>query len=109
VNLQSLTPEKLAELRDSVDTERCRRSLAHFARRAWPIVEPAMPLADGWHLDAICEHLEAVSRDQIDRLLINIPPGHAKSLLVSVLWPAWTSRARASSAPCASTWWSSAA
>lgn len=40
-------------------------------------------------MDAICEHLEAVTRGEIQRLLINIPPGHAKSLLVAVLWPAW--------------------
>lgn len=33
--------------------------------------------------------MEAVSRGQIKRLLINVPPGMMKSLLVSVLWPAW--------------------
>ena len=33
--------------------------------------------------------LEAVDDNDINRLLINIPPGHMKSLLVSVLWPAW--------------------
>jgi predicted phage terminase large subunit-like protein len=48
-----------------------------------------MPLVDNWHVGAICEHLEAVSSSQIQRLLINVPPGHAKSLLVSVFWPAW--------------------
>lgn len=58
-------------------------------RAAWPIVEPAAPLLAGWHVDAIADHLEAVARGQIKRLLINIPPGHAKSLIVSVLWPAW--------------------
>lgn len=36
-----------------------------------------------------CEHLEAVSAGRITRLLINVPPGSSKSLLVSVLWPAW--------------------
>ena len=34
-------------------------------------------------------HLEAVSRGEIRNLLINIPPRHMKSLLVSVFWPAW--------------------
>lgn len=48
-----------------------------------------MPLIDNWHVGAICEHLEAVTREEIQRLLINVPPGHAKSLLVSVFWPAW--------------------
>lgn len=39
--------------------------------------------------DAICEHLEAVSRGQIKKLIINVPPGMAKSTLVAVLWPCW--------------------
>jgi hypothetical protein len=37
----------------------------------------------------IADHLQAVAEGQIRRLLINVPPGHAKSLIVSVLWPAW--------------------
>jgi hypothetical protein len=44
---------------------------------------------DGWHIDAIAEHLEAVTRGQIRQLLINVPPRHGKSNIVSVLWPAW--------------------
>lgn len=48
-----------------------------------------MPYLDNWHVGAIADHLEAVSRGDIKNLLINIPPGHAKSILVSALWPAW--------------------
>jgi predicted phage terminase large subunit-like protein len=40
-------------------------------------------------MDAICEHLEAISIGQIARLLINVPPRCAKSILVSIMWPAW--------------------
>lgn len=43
----------------------------------------------GIHIDAICEHLQAVTENQISNLIINVPPGHAKSLLVCVFWPAW--------------------
>lgn len=64
-------------------------SLREFVRAAWPQVEPSMAFVPNWHIDAICDHLEAVTRGQIRNLLINVPPGHAKSLLVSVLWPAW--------------------
>ena len=46
-------------------------------------------LVDNWHIGAICEHLEAVTRGEIQNLLINIPPRHMKSLLVSVFWPCW--------------------
>lgn len=65
------------------------RSLADFARMAWPVLEPATDLKWGWALDAICEHLEAVSNGQSKRLLMNVPPGSMKSLLTGVIWPAW--------------------
>jgi len=64
-------------------------SLKHFVQYAWPVVEPATEYIPGWHIDAICEHLEAVSKNQIKHLIINIPPRHMKSLIVSVFWPCW--------------------
>lgn len=72
-----------------VEAERVRRSLRRFAQAAFPVVEPGTPFSDNWHIHAICEHLEAVSRREIRRLIINIPPRHMKSLLVAVMWPAW--------------------
>jgi hypothetical protein len=64
-------------------------SLPAFVQAAWLVVEPATPFVPNWHINAICEHLEAASRGEIRRLVINIPPRHGKSLLVSVFWPAW--------------------
>lgn len=66
-----------------------KRSLADFVKAAWKIVEPSTPLAWGWHLDAICNHLQAVSRGEILNLLITIPPGCTKSITANVMWPAW--------------------
>lgn len=68
--------------------ERCR-TLSGFVREAWHVLEPANPYIHGWHVDAICEHLEAITSGQINRLLINVPPGTMKSLLSGVFWPAW--------------------
>jgi predicted phage terminase large subunit-like protein len=73
----------------AVERELCKRSLAHFARRAWHVLEPAAELKWGWALDAICLHLEAVTDGRITRLLLNVPPGSMKSLLTGVIWPAW--------------------
>lgn len=64
-------------------------SLSGFVREAWHVLEPTARYVHGWHMDAICAHLEAVTDGRINRLLINVPPGSSKSLLVSVLWPAW--------------------
>lgn len=65
-----------------------RRGLRELVRRAWPMVDSA-PLRWGWHLDAVCEHLEAVQRRALQDLVINVPPGCSKSLITSVLFPAW--------------------
>jgi predicted phage terminase large subunit-like protein len=75
--------------RDAIEAHLVRASLADFIKAAWPIVEPGEPLVWGWHLDAICEHLEAVTRGDIKKLLMNVPPRHMKSLATSVFWPAW--------------------
>ena len=55
----------------------------------WKAVEPKQKFVDGWPLRAMCEHLEAVTDGDIKRLIINVPPGSMKSLLVNVFWPAW--------------------
>lgn len=73
----------------AVEREYCERRLVHFVRQAWHVLEPATPYTHGWHIDLICDHLEAITRGDIRNLVINIPPRHMKSLLVSVMWPAW--------------------
>jgi len=47
------------------------------------------PLIWNWHLDYICEALEAQTRRELRKLMVLIPPGHLKSELVSQTWPAW--------------------
>lgn len=73
----------------AIEKELCSRSLAQFAKSAWKVIEPSAELKWGWCLDAICEHLEAVSNGEINRLLMNVPPASMKSLLTSVFYPAW--------------------
>lgn len=60
-----------------------------FVRYFWPVLEPQTVLVEGWTLEAICLHLEAVTFGEINRLLMNVPPGFMKSLLTDVFWPAW--------------------
>ena len=68
---------------------RAKASLVSFVKDAWHVLEPGRRYVHGWLVEAICEHLEAVTAGLINRLMINVPPGSAKSLLVSVFWPAW--------------------
>ena len=85
-----LNPKALLEM---IQREQLKRraeaSLYEFVKQAWPVVEPGIPFIPSWHIETICEHLEAVSHGDITRLLINIPPRHSKSTIVSVMWPAW--------------------
>lgn len=58
-------------------------------RSAWHVVEPGKDYVHDRHIDAICDHLEAVSQGDIRDLIINIPPRHSKSIIVAVMWPCW--------------------
>ena len=74
---------------NEIDRELSSRSLKEFVKSGWTVVEPATPFVEGFHIDAIVEHLEGITRGEIRNLVINVPPRHMKSLLVSVFWPAW--------------------
>jgi predicted phage terminase large subunit-like protein len=73
----------------ALDRLLAERSLYEFVVQAWHVVEPGKAFVPGWHIAAICEHLEAVSRGQIRNLLIMVPPGCTKTTTVCVMWPAW--------------------
>lgn len=64
-------------------------SLMDYAKLMWSVLEPGREMKEGWAVRAICEHLEAVTYGYIKKLLINVPPGMMKSLLVQVIWPSW--------------------
>ena len=88
------------ELRAERARQSAKGGLIHFIRYFWDVLEPGRPFVDGWPLWAMCRHLEAVSRGELvpegqaPRLLMNVPPGSAKSLLCNVFFPAWHWSAR---------------
>ena len=69
--------------------EKQRRSFWEFVKGAWHVHHKYVPLVESRPMRIICERLEAVTAGQIQNILFNIQPGLAKSLLVSVYWPAW--------------------
>lgn len=87
VLIERLRAKQVYALRKS--REACEASLSEFIKQAWHIIEPSQTYIHNWHIDFIAAHLEAISSGEINRLLINVPPGAMKSLLVNVLWPAW--------------------
>lgn len=72
-----------------LDRELAERSMHEFIQQCWPVIEPGRTFHDNWHIQAICEHLEAVIKGDIRRLIINIPPRHMKSLTCDVAFPTW--------------------
>lgn len=83
--------QRCAELLRAKSTERqtCENSLEYFLRKSWPSME-RVEYTPSFAIDAVCEHLEAVSNGEITRLLINIPPRMGKTNAISIAWPAWT-------------------
>lgn len=75
--------------RRRIAKRRCELRLIDFVEAFWPIIEPEQPFVRGWVQEEICRHLEAVTNGTITKLLINVPPGFTKSMLVNVFWPAW--------------------
>ncbi|OLD63758.1 MAG: hypothetical protein AUF65_01235 [Chloroflexi bacterium 13_1_20CM_50_12] len=80
---------ELSKIREDKSADIEIPPFAQFVEEAWPVIEPGRPFVPGWHLSAICEHLTAVSEGQIKRLLVNMPPRHGKSSLITVLWSVW--------------------
>lgn len=69
--------------------ELARRSLYEFFKQSWHVLEPETEFHDSWHIRVVCDHLTAVKNGEIQKLIINIPPGFAKSLMVSCAWNAF--------------------
>lgn len=92
-SIQEIDAE-LARRAHAREREECR-TLVGFCRHAWRVLEPMQPYIHGPHIEAICQHLEAITWGTLlelglpNRLLENVPPGSMKSLLNSVFWPAW--------------------
>lgn len=88
-----MEPSELKRLFAAVNREfirrECEKSLYAFVKQFWHVVEPGAKYIDNWHIEAICIHLEAITRRDIKRLVINVPFRTAKSTITSVLWPAW--------------------
>lgn len=89
--MSSSPQPKRLPTRNEIRAERARRSLAEFVKQGWAVLEPGTPLVWNWHLDLMCDALERQARgeDAYRKLVLCVPPGTMKSLIVSVFEPAW--------------------
>lgn len=85
---------ELAFSEDAVLAELCRKSYYRFVQEMWDVIVPETPVWN-WHVQELCDRLQIVC-ERIFRseakeydLIVNVPPGMSKSLLHSVMLPAW--------------------
>ncbi len=67
----------------------CRDHLGPFIRNAFKVVSPGDKYLHNYHIDMVGEHLEAVFKKEILRLIINMPPRYLKSISTTVSFPGW--------------------
>lgn len=77
-----------------VKAELCKRDFPYFCREFWQEADTSIPVWN-WHMDYIAEELQKVAQRVFDGekkesdFIINCPPGTSKSMIVSILFPAW--------------------
>lgn len=86
---------QLEQIRIEVAKRQCA-TMKGFVAYFWDVVEPGTDLRWNWHLDVLCEDLEALERGSITKEIVNVPPGTMKSLLMSVFFRAklWSKNPR---------------
>lgn len=93
-------PPKVERMKESLKNpllivrELNNRSLYHFIQWFWPVV-CNQEFVGNWHIEVLCKELELIARGVANReqklhdLIINVPPGTSKTLVCSILFPAW--------------------
>jgi predicted phage terminase large subunit-like protein len=91
--LSHLSDKELEHVYDDdvgLESELGLRSFKDFCEICWGKIEPGLPFVqNAWHNEAIAEHLTALHRGDIKRLLIAVPPGVGKSTWACVFLPSW--------------------
>ncbi len=85
---QDLCPDVISlSPQDQLLKEKLESSLYEFVKWSWEAIE-GVPFVPGWHIEAICRHLELAAQFKMKSLIINIPPRCSKSTILS-MWNAW--------------------
>lgn len=66
-----------------------RSDFMAFLHRCMLTLNPGPPFLPNWHIEAIAYQLERVRTGEVTRLIINLPPRSLKSIMVSVVFPAY--------------------
>jgi predicted phage terminase large subunit-like protein len=78
------------EIELALERRRLRLDFYEFVKAAWHVLEPDKEFVPNWHIEALCRECENIYNNKTeDRTVFNIPPGTLKSIVITVLFPAW--------------------
>lgn len=63
-----------------------RNDYYSYLQKAFHTLNPSTEFVGNWHLQAICEYLQAMQNGEIKKLIVNIPPRSLKSITITVGW-----------------------
>lgn len=89
---RNLRDEHWARLEQQAEAEAEAEAIEHFdsfVRQAWSLVEPRYRLEWAPYFAILCAELEAVARGDVRELVVCLPPGVSKSLILSALFQPW--------------------
>jgi predicted phage terminase large subunit-like protein len=66
-----------------------RTNFHAFGQRVFRELHPGQPFLDNWHVEAMTWKLDQVRLGYCTRLILNVPPRSAKSMLTSIALPAF--------------------
>lgn len=78
----------------AVQRELNNRSLYEFIVYFWPEVS-SLEFSPNWHIEVICKELEDIAASVASRqprkfdYIFNVPPGSTKTIICSIMFPAW--------------------
>lgn len=65
-------------------------NFSEFVQHFWSVNDPGSPLVWSWPLQVMCDHIQAWDEGHLkNNLAVMVPPGSAKSTLLSIMYPAW--------------------
>jgi predicted phage terminase large subunit-like protein len=66
-----------------------RHDLCAFIHRSFLELNASEKFLSNWHIERLAAKLEEVRRGSCKRLIVNLPPRHLKSHVISIAFPAW--------------------
>ena len=83
----ALLADRELQVADLYALARC--DFGTFVELAFPILHPGKKLIHAPYLDVLVALLEGCAAGRSDRVIVNLPPGYMKSMLTSIMYPAW--------------------